>query len=89
MPNHGTFELPENDHLADMVDEALQRFAEEDGCTPAMWAGRAVRSTVVARLTMESYADGQDTLSAQRRPPGAHPVAGLPDDGGGIGVNDE
>ena len=69
MANHGTFELPENDHLADMVVEALQRFAQEDDCTPAMWAGRAVRSTVVSRLRMEAAADGQDTLSAQRRPP--------------------
>lgn len=63
----GGFRLGENDHLAEMITEAIQRFAAEDDCTVEEWAGRAVRYVAVERLSGEAAADGFDTLSAQRR----------------------
>jgi hypothetical protein len=59
--------LSPDDHLRDMVIEALERFAREDNCTVAEWAGRAIRQVAVARLSGEAAYDGCDTLSAQRR----------------------
>lgn len=61
------FRFSETDHLADMITEALQRFASEDDCTVEEWAGRAVRYVAVQRLSGEAATDGFDTLSAQRR----------------------
>lgn len=63
----GAFELSAADHLRDMVVEAIQRFAAEDGCTVEEWAGRAVRSVAVQRLSGEAAWDGYETLSADRR----------------------
>ena len=71
MALHGRFEMSESDHLGEMVAEAIQRFAQEDGCTVEVWAGRAVRYVAVQRLSGEAQLDGQDTLSAQRRERGA------------------
>ena len=65
MPNK--FEFSETDHLAEIVREAIVRFAAEDGCTVEQWAGRAVRYVAVERLSGEAAWDGFDTLSAQRR----------------------
>lgn len=55
------------DHLADLIAEAIDRFAVEDNCTPDEWRQRAVRSVAVKRLNGEAAMDGYDTLSAQRR----------------------
>ena len=41
------------EHLADVLEEAILRFAREDSCTPEQWAGRAVRYVVCKRLEGE------------------------------------
>lgn len=66
MALHGRFEMSESDHLGEMVAEAIQRFAQEDGCTVEVWAGRAVRYVATERLAGEAAIDGRDWLSAQR-----------------------
>lgn len=69
--HHETWTLhdrPTPDHLADMVAEAVLRFAAEDDCTPEQWRDRAVREVATRRLTGEAALDGEDTLSARRRP---------------------
>lgn len=63
------FLLPFPDHLHDMIVKAIVRFANEDNCTVAEWAGRAVRNVAVQRLSGEAATDGYNTLSAERRPP--------------------
>lgn len=65
-----------SDHAADMLVEAIGRFADEDNCSVAEWAARATRSAAVHRLQGEASTDGYDTLSAQRRTaPGTEFVA--------------
>lgn len=43
------YDWPATDHLTDDLQDAIDRFAAEDGCTPEEWAGRAVRYAAAVR----------------------------------------
>ena len=45
---------PEPDMMYREVMDAITRFGREDGCTPEVWIGRAVRYIAVRRLNRQS-----------------------------------
>jgi hypothetical protein len=48
-----TYQWPESDHPATELQQAIKRFAREDGYTPEQWIGRAVRSVASQRYQGE------------------------------------
>jgi hypothetical protein len=62
---------PPNDHLAVEVTEAIERFAQEDDCTPLVWIMRSARYCALERLRMEADPVLNSIIAARQNPPEA------------------
>lgn len=59
-PGVSRYSWPDSDHLAEQLQDALGRFADEDCCSVEEWAGRAVRHTAATRWFAERGEHRQD-----------------------------